>query len=89
MQDGVPIDDITWIRYRKSKSFLKVKSAQPSDTGVYSCKGINGFGTEDARIEVVIVGEQSIQAKDYLYSILSLFHSVLDPCVKERKRCGI
>ena len=57
-QDGFPIDDITWIRYRKNKNFLKIRNAEKGDTGIYNCKGINGFGSEEARIEVIIIGKQ-------------------------------
>ena len=58
MQDGHPIDDITWPRYRQSKSFLRVRGgANRDDTGVYTCKAINGFGSEEARVELVVVGE--------------------------------
>ena len=56
-QDGHPIDDITWMRYRKNKNVLKVRNANHDDTGIYTCKGINGFGSSEARIEVIIVGE--------------------------------
>ena len=56
-QDGHPIDDITWMRYRKKESGLKVRHANEDGTGVYTCKGINGFGSAEARIEVIVVGE--------------------------------
>ena len=57
LQDGHPIDDITWMRYRKKESALKVRHANEDDTGVYTCKGINGFGSAEARVEVIVVGE--------------------------------
>ena len=57
MKDGVSIDDITWIRYKKNKNFLKVRNTNRDDTGIYTCKGINGFGSDEARLEVIIVGE--------------------------------
>ena len=45
------------MRYRKNKNVLKVRNANRDDTGIYTCKGINGFGSSEARIEVIIVGE--------------------------------
>lgn len=48
---------MTWIRYRKSKNFLKIRAATEADTGVYACKAVNGFGSDGARIELVVVGK--------------------------------
>ena len=45
------------MRYRKKESGLKVRHANEDDTGVYTCKGINGFGSAEARVEVIVVGE--------------------------------
>ena len=61
-QDGHPIDDITWMRYRKKESALKVRHANEDDTGVYTCKGINGFGSAEARVEVIVVGEFRVRS---------------------------
>ena len=71
-QDGHPIDDITWMRYRKNKNVLKVRNANHDDTGIYTCKGINGFGSSEARIEVIIVGESWVVRQDLIR--LNLLH---------------
>ena len=69
-QDGHPIDDITWMRYRKKESALKVRHANEDDTGVYTCKGINGFGSAEARIEVIVVGE--FRVRKLLYELCEI-----------------
>ncbi len=57
VQDGQVIDDVTWTRYRKSKNSLKIRHANLDDTGVYACKGVNGFGSVEAIVELIVVGE--------------------------------
>ena len=58
-KDGEPID-FTWSRYKTNarKGFLKIlKPVQTDiDAGVFVCKGINGFGTEQVQIQLVITG---------------------------------
>jgi hypothetical protein len=39
--------------YRK---VLKVKSVVESDTGVLTCRGINGFGSASVRVELLVSG---------------------------------
>ena len=42
-----------------AKRYLKIKNANEDDTGVFLCKGVNGFGSEVVRVELIIVGEFS------------------------------
>ena len=30
---------------------------QIEDTGIYTCKGTNGFGSEEIRIDLIVIGE--------------------------------
>ena len=55
-QGGESID-FTWSRYKVNKKVLKIKSAELEDTGVFNCKGINGFGSDTVRIELIVVGK--------------------------------
>ena len=55
-QSGESID-FTWTRFKVNKKMLKIKSAELEDTGVYGCKGVNGFGSDAVRIELIIVGK--------------------------------
>ena len=47
--------DYMWERHRTSKKSLKIKNINEDDTGIFTCKGINGFGSEDVRIELIVV----------------------------------
>ena len=49
--------DFTWERHKAAKRYLKIKNANEDDTGVFVCKGINGFGSDTVRVELIIVGE--------------------------------
>lgn len=51
------IIDFMWDRHRTGGRSLKIKDVTEDDTGIFTCKGINGFGSVDVRIELIIVGE--------------------------------
>ncbi len=38
---------------------LKIKSAELEDTGVFNCKGVNGFGSDTVRLELIVVGKET------------------------------
>ena len=52
--------DFTWTRYKANskKGFLKILKPLDShlDSGIFICKGINGFGTEQVHIQLVVTG---------------------------------
>ncbi len=64
-QGGESID-FTWSRYKSNKKILKIKSAELEDTGVFGCKGINGFGSDAVRIELIIVGQLNLKILVFL-----------------------
>ena len=47
--------DYQWTRYRTNKRSLKIKEVDLSDSGVFTCKGINGFGKEQIEISLVVI----------------------------------
>ena len=53
-------DDISyaWSRYRITRRTLKIKSVIKDDMGIYVCKGINGFGKAETRIELVVISPE-------------------------------
>ena len=59
-QDGESIDDFSWPRYRVRKNYLKIKSADQEDSGIYECKGVNGFGTMQAQLQLIVTGKKFI-----------------------------
>ena len=52
--------DFTWSRYKTNakKGFLKILKPVDFDldTGIFVCKGVNGFGTEQVRIHLIVAG---------------------------------
>lgn len=53
------IIDFMWDRHKTGRKSLKIKHVTEDDTGIFTCKGINGFGSEEVRIELIIVGKTS------------------------------
>ena len=49
--------DFMWERHLTGRKSLKIKNANEDDTGVFTCKAINGFGSEEVRIELIVVGK--------------------------------
>ena len=47
--------DFQWSRYRTNKRTLKIKDVHITDSGVFTCKGINGFGKEQIEISLVVI----------------------------------
>jgi hypothetical protein len=45
------------IRFRIAKKSLKIQKATLDDTGIYVCKGTNGFGSQDSRIDLIVIGK--------------------------------
>ena len=62
--------DFMWERHQTGRKTLRIKNANEDDTGVYSCKGINGFGSEEVRIELIIVGKKNLWGRKNLLSRL-------------------
>jgi len=48
------IIDYTWVKYKTHKKLLKIKDVVREDTGVIICKGINGFGSTQVKIELYV-----------------------------------
>lgn len=43
-------------RFRRGKRYLKIKGVQVVDSGVYVCKGVNGFGSRSVDLNLVVKG---------------------------------
>ena len=48
----------TSLRFKTQKKNLKIKPVQIEDTGIYICKGTNGFGSEEIRIDLIVIGKR-------------------------------
>lgn len=54
-------EDITnyeWIRYKTVRKSLRIRDVAKEDTGIYVCKGTNGFGSEEIRIDLIVIGKK-------------------------------
>ncbi len=54
-KDGEKIDWMWDERFKTGRKSLKILNANEDDTGIYHCKGINGFGSESVRVELIVV----------------------------------
>lgn len=61
-QDGEKIDH-TWLDYvtRSNNKVLKIKASKLDDTGIFVCRGVNGFGKASVNIQLIVVGKSSYQ----------------------------
>ncbi len=57
-KDGEEVD-FTWDRHRVGRKHLKIRHLTEDDTGVFVCKAINGFGSDQVRIDLIVVGRES------------------------------
>ena len=58
-KDGENID-YTWSRFRINKRQIKIKGASKEDTGNYLCKAINGFGSVEIKVELVVINPEEL-----------------------------
>jgi hypothetical protein len=56
-KDNEQIKPYAWPRFKTQKKNLKIKPVMPDDTGIYICKGTNGFGSEEIRIDLIVIGK--------------------------------
>jgi len=59
VKDGEEID-YSWNRFRINKKQIKIKGAVKSDTGYYTCKAINGFGSVEIKLELVVINPEEL-----------------------------
>jgi len=48
-----------WERYKPTNHGLRIKGVLLDDTGYFTCKGVNGFGSEQVTFHVQIIGKLS------------------------------
>ncbi|XP_023330620.1 fibroblast growth factor receptor-like 1 [Eurytemora carolleeae] len=59
--------DHTWTRMKTLKRVLKIRHIESADTGVYTCRGVNGFGSVTVRAEIIVKDhdEEKIPKQEY------------------------
>ncbi len=50
------ITEYGWTRFTLGKRSLKISQAEYEDTGIYVCKGTNGYGSQEVRIGMMLLG---------------------------------
>ena len=73
------ITDYAWTRFSLDKKSLKISQAEYDDTGIYICKGTNGYGSNEVRIDLFVIGE---------YLLTLGFHMTRHPYITSAKRLG-
>jgi len=58
---GEEVIDLSWTRFRANKKNLKIKGVGKDDRGMYKCKGINGFGSTEVMLELLVVGTEELK----------------------------
>lgn len=43
-----------WKRFKQQRMSLMVRDAEVSDSGMYRCKAVNGFGSRDVQIQLQV-----------------------------------
>ena len=43
------------------KRVLKIRHIESADTGVYTCRGVNGFGSVTVRAEIIVKGSSFLK----------------------------
>ena len=51
------IHEYSWIRFRKDKKSVTITNAEYDDTGIYICKGVNGYGSDEVRIDLFVISK--------------------------------
>ena len=59
-RDGEVID-FSWTRFRTNKRNLKIRGVTKNDRGLYKCKGINGFGSAEVALELLVMAEEELE----------------------------
>jgi len=52
---GESINSYSWERFGTSRKSLKIANVQKEDSGQYTCKGTNGFGSEEVTVNLVVI----------------------------------
>lgn len=50
------ITDYLWERISLDRKSLIITDVQYDDTGIYFCKGTNGYGSSEVRIDLLVLG---------------------------------
>ena len=46
---------------------MKIRKVVEEDTGVYYCKGVNGFGNTQVRVDLIVIGELGLLFESWFH----------------------
>ena len=71
-------------RYRTSKKSLRIRDVDKTDSGRFTCKGINGFGKEEIKIDLIIIDPVDFPGlpEGALPEVSPFFTYILQSCLK-------
>ena len=68
----------TWHRFKTNRKFLKIKSVEIGDSGIFVCKGVNGFGSKSVQIQLVVRGKNEfVSFQNYRKFDLNQLYAVI------------
>lgn len=61
-----------WDRFRSNRRSLKIKGVTLKDTGVFECKGVNGFGSVSVQIHLLVKNrKESLMKSNKIETLLN------------------
>ena len=82
-KDGEVVD-YTWTRINTNKNYLKLRAAQPGDTGVWNCRGVQ-CKEKSTTMQPMVVGKLSKRKESYPKCTRS---TLSRQCVKSKDTFG-
>lgn len=65
-----------WDRFRSNRRTLKIKGVTLADTGVFECKGVNGFGSISVQIHLLVKNRKDgLMKSNKIETLLNEAHS--------------
>ena len=75
-----------WDRFRTNRRTLKIKGVTLADSGVFECKGVNGFGSLSVQIHLLVKNRKDgLMKSNKIETLLNEVHSqILVPKAPQR-----
>ena len=60
-----------------------MRTAEREDTGVYYCKGVNGFGSAETRIDLIVIGGLQTINQSINKSVNQLINQLINQSINQ------
>ena len=65
-----------WDRFRSNRKTLKIRGVSLADTGIFECKGVNGFGSVSVQIHLMVKNRKDgLMKSNKIETLLNEVHS--------------